>query len=192
MTGRTHDLAAFTALSIVVVTQPLPEITMGTAIVALGANMLGGIAPDIDQSTAPLWRNAPPLRIFGRFFGRLLGGHRFLSHSILGIFLFGILFRLLLTFLQPSISTIDLDVVWWAFMIGFVSHLVMDSFTKEGVPWLLPLPWDIGIPPVKAFRITTGKFFEKYILFPGLLVLTGYIYYVYYDKILKLLQEYLK
>ena len=98
MTGRTHDLAAFTALSVVVVTQPLPEITMGTAITALAANMIGGIAPDIDQPTAPFWRNLPALHIFGRFFGRLLGGHRFLSHSLLGMFVFGVLFRLLLTF----------------------------------------------------------------------------------------------
>ncbi len=192
MLGRTHDLAAFTALSVVVVTQPLPEMTMGTAIVALGANMLGGIAPDIDQSTAPFWRNVPIGPMFGRFFGRLLGGHRFLSHSILGIFLFGFLFQLFLNFLQPSIPNINLDVVWWAFMIGFVSHLVMDTFTKEGVAWLLPIPWSFGFPPVRAFRVTTGEFFEKYIIFPGLLVLTGYIYYTYYDKILELLREYLK
>lgn len=192
MTGRTHDLAAFAALSFVVVTHPLPEITMGTAIAALGANMIGGIAPDIDQPTAPFWRNLPIGRIFGRFFGRLLGGHRFLSHSILGMLLFGLLFQILLTILQPSFPKIDLDIVWWAFMIGFVSHLVMDTFTKEGVPWLLPFPWSIGIPPVRAFRVTTSSFMEMYIIFPGLLVITGYIYYVYYDKILELLRHYLK
>ena len=192
MTGRTHDLAAFTALTVVIVSQPLPEITMGTAIVALGANMIGGIAPDIDQPTAPFWRNLPAMRIFGKFFGRLLGGHRFLSHSILGVFLFGVLFELLLRFLQPSIPKIDLDVVWWSFMIGFVSHLIMDTFTKEGVPWLLPLPWSFGFPPVRAFRVATGEFFELYILFPGLLLVTGYIYYLNYAKILELLRHYLK
>ena len=154
--------------------------------------MIGGIAPDIDQPTAPFWRNLPIGRIFGRFFGRLLGGHRFLSHSILGTLLFGLLFQILLTILQPSFPKIDLDIVWWAFMIGFVSHLVMDTFTKEGVPWLLPFPWSIGFPPVRAFRVTTSSFMEMYIIFPGLLVVTGYIYYVYYDKILELLRHYLK
>lgn len=192
MTGRTHDLAAFTALSVIVVTQPLPEITMGTALVALGANMIGGIAPDIDQSTAPFWRNLPPMRIFGRVFGKLMGGHRFLSHSILGMAVFGLLFNLLLKFFQPSIPDINLDIVWWAFMIGFASHLIMDTFTKEGVPWLLPFPISFGFPPVRALRVTTGEFFEKYILFPLLLVVTGYIYYTYYDKILELLKHYLK
>lgn len=192
MTGRTHDLAAFTALSAVVVMHPLPEITMGTAFVALGANMIGGIAPDIDQSTAPFWRNLPPMRIFGRVFGKLLGGHRFLSHSIVGMALFGFLFHLFLKFLQPSIPDINLEVVWGAFMIGFGSHLIMDTFTKEGVPWLLPIPVSFGFPPVRALRVTTGEFFEKYILFPLLLVVTGYIYYTYYDKILELLRHYLK
>lgn len=192
MTGRTHDLAAFTALSVVVVTQPLPEMTMGTAIAALGANMIGGIAPDIDQPTAPFWRNLPIGHYFGRIFGRLLGGHRFVSHSIFGMFVFGVLFQLILNFLQPSIPNINLDVVWWSFMIGFGSHLIMDTFTKEGVPWLLPLPFSFGFPPVRALRVTTGKFFEMYLLFPGLLVITGYIYYTYYDKILELLRHYLK
>lgn len=192
MTGRTHDLAAFTALSVVIVTQPIPEMTMGTAIAALGANMLGGIAPDIDQPTAPFWRNLPIGHMFGRFFGRLLGGHRFLSHSILGIFLFGVLFQLFLLFLKPSVPNLNLDVIWWAFMIGFVSHLVMDTFTKEGVAWFLPLPWSIGFPPIRAFRVSTGKFFEMFILFPLLLVVTGYIYYMYYDKILELMRHFLK
>lgn len=192
MTGRTHDLAAFTALSAVLVVQPLPEMTMGTAIAALAANMIGGIAPDIDQSTAPFWRNLPIMHMFGKFFGRLLGGHRFLSHSLLGMALFGVLFSLLLNLLQPSFPKINLDIVWWAFMIGFGSHLVMDTFTKEGVPWLLPVPISFGIPPVRAFRITTGEFVEKFLLFPGLLIVTGYIYYAHYGKILELLHKHLK
>ncbi len=46
MTGRTHDLAAFTAMGVVVVSNPLPQITLATALVALIANMIGGIAPE--------------------------------------------------------------------------------------------------------------------------------------------------
>src|SRR3954470_17079410 len=156
MTGRTHDMAAFTALTLVVLSHPLPEITVGTGLVAIAANLIGGIAPDIDQPTAPFWRNLPIGSIFGRFFGKLLGGHRFLSHSVIGIIIFGVLFEFILNFLQPSIPKINLNVVWWAFMIGFVSHLIMDTFTTEGVPWLLPLPYKFGIPPVRSLRVPTG------------------------------------
>lgn len=192
MLGRTHDLAAFTALSYLVATNPLPKITLATGLVALAANMIGGIAPDVDQSTAPFWRNLPIGGIFGRFFGRLLGGHRFLSHSVLGIFLFGALWRMLLQILQPSFPNLQMDVIWWAFMIGFVSHLIMDTFSKEGVPWFLPIPAKFGIPPIRHFRITTGGFIEKLFIFPGLIVLNIFIYYVYYDKLLLFLHQYIK
>lgn len=52
MTGRTHDLAAFTALTIAIATTPIPHMSLATAIVAFSANMIGGLAPDIDQPTA--------------------------------------------------------------------------------------------------------------------------------------------
>jgi inner membrane protein len=192
MTGRTHDLAAFTALSFIVVSHPLPEVTLGTVLAALAANMIGGIAPDIDQPTAPLWRNLPATHIFGKVFGKLVGGHRFLSHSILGLVLFGFVWKMFLLFLHPSMPTINMDIVWWAFMIGFASHLLMDTITKEGVPWLLPLPFNISFPPIKAFRVMTGGFIESFILFPGLILVNAYLYYYNYNKILELLHHHVK
>jgi hypothetical protein len=53
MTARTHDLAAITALGVVVLAQPPRTVTLATAIVAVFANLIGGIAPDVDQPTAP-------------------------------------------------------------------------------------------------------------------------------------------
>lgn len=160
MKARTHDLAALSALTVVTIAQPSLSMSLGTALVAFLANQLGGIAPDIDQPTAPFWRNLPIGGFFGRIIGRVLGGHRFITHSLLGLVLFGVGIKALLTLFHPIMPTIDIDIVWWAFMIGMVSHLVMDTFTKEGVPWLLPLPIKFGVPPLKAWRITTGKFGE--------------------------------
>lgn len=192
MTGRTHDLAAFTALTIVVIVQPIPEITLGTGIAAVFANLIGGIAPDIDQPTAPFWRNLPIGHYFGRIFDRILGGHRSLSHSLLGVFIFGFLWEKLLYLLQPSFPTVDVSIVWWAFMIGFVSHLVMDTFTRDGVPWLLPLPINFGIPPFRALRLTTGEFAERFLVFPGLLIINAYLYYMNYGKMLDIIHHHLK
>ena len=59
MTARTHDLAAFTALSIIFIAMPTQSFTLATVIVAILANLIGGITPDIDQPTAPFWRNLP-------------------------------------------------------------------------------------------------------------------------------------
>jgi inner membrane protein len=183
MTGRTHDLAAISLLGAVVAINPPGTITLSTALIALLANQIGGIFPDIDQPTAPFWRNLPVGGIFGRTIGKLLGGHRFLTHSLLGFALGGFLAKLLLEFLQPLMPHTNVGLVWWAFMIGVFSHLVMDSFTKEGVPWLLPIPIKFGIPPVKALRIVTGKKMESLVIFPGLVLLNIWLYAMYYQEI---------
>lgn len=192
MTGRTHDLAAFTALSFIVVTHPLPQMTLATGIVALFANMIGGIAPDIDQPTAPFWRNLPIGYHIGKTLDRLLGGHRFISHSLVGLVIFGVAFHYFLQVLTPSFPKLNMEIIWWAFMVGFVSHLVMDTFTKEGVPWLLPIPIKFGVPPFQVMRVTTGKFIERFIIFPGLLLINGFLYYYNYAKVMELLHHHLK
>ena len=161
MTGRTHDLAAFAALSFVVTTQTLHTLTLSTALVAIASNLIGGITPDIDQPTAPFWRNLPIGGVIGRIFDPLLGGHRFLSHSIVGAVLFGTAWFYLLKILKPSFPHLNMEIIWWAFIIGYISHLVMDTITKEGVPWLLPIPIKFAIPPIKALRVTTGGFVES-------------------------------
>ncbi len=191
MTGRTHDLAAITALGVVVLAQPLRMVSLATAIVAVFANLIGGVTPDVDQPTAPFWRNLPPLKYLGRVFGVLTHGHRFLTHSLIGLFLFGFGAHWLLVFLHPIMRSVDIDLVWWAFIIGMVSHLVMDTFTKEGVPWLLPIPVKFGIPPLKRLRIVTGHFAEKFVIFPGLLVFNGLLYFANYDKLLLILHRHL-
>ncbi|HEX8931962.1 MAG TPA: metal-dependent hydrolase [Patescibacteria group bacterium] len=192
MTGRTHDLAAFTALGVIALTYPLPHISLSTGLVAVFANLIGGIAPDIDQPTAPLWRNLPVGGVLGRVFKTVVGGHRFISHSILGAVLFGFAFHYLLVVLRPSFPHLDISIIWWAFMIGFISHLVMDTITREGVPWLLPLPVKFGIPPFRDFRVETGKFAENFIIFPSLLIFNGYFYYLHYVIILDLLHKHLQ
>lgn len=192
MTGRTHDLAAFTALSYVVATQPLPQdITLATVIVAISANFVGGLAPDIDQSTATLWGRLRGGRIWGRILAPLFGGHRFISHSLLGIALFGVGAKFLLELMSP-VLIVNMDVVWWSFMIGFISHLVMDTLSRDGVPWLFPIPIRLGFPPLRFLRMKTGGLLEKSFIFPGLIVLNIWIYYAYYGRFLEILKSYIK
>lgn len=192
MKARTHDVAAITALVGVIVVLPNPPtVTLATAIAALLANQLGGIAPDIDQPTAPFWRNLPIGGMFGRVMGRMMGGHRFLTHSILGMFLAGFLLNMLLAFISPLFPSVQMQYVWWAFMIGMASHLIMDSFTKEGVPWLLPIPVKFGFPPLKRFRITTGKWVEEFVFLPVLFMGLAGISAYYYNDLLTLLREHI-
>jgi inner membrane protein len=186
MISRTHDLAAITALGAILFIAPPQSMTLATMLVAILANQIGGIAPDIDQPTAPFWRNLPIGGVVGRIIGRMLGGHRFLTHSILGLALFGWLAHLLLVALQPLMTSIDIQLVWIAFIIGMISHLIMDSFTKEGVPWLLPIPIKFGFPPIRRLRITTGKWIEDFIILPGLLIVACWLFAIQYTDLLKI------
>lgn len=189
MTSRTHDLAAITALGAVVLIEPAITVTLSTALVAILANQLGGIAPDIDQPTAPLWKNLPEGKIFGKIVDKGLGGHRFISHSILGLALFGFIVHWLLIFIHPIMPHVNIGYVWWAFFIGMLSHLVMDTLTKEGVPWLLPVPFKIGLPPIKSLRVTTGKAVELWVIFPAILLFDIWFCSSHYSKLVFLLHN---
>lgn len=187
MIARTHDLAAITGLVIAVIfVVPIHGLHLSTILVALLANQLGGIAPDIDQPTAPFWRTVSFGRIFGSFATKLLGGHRFITHSLLGLIIMGFLANWLLIFLQPIMRHVQIEYVWWAFIIGMVSHLIMDSFSKEGVPWLLPIPVKFGFPPVKRLRVTTGGGVEKFIILPALTIALTLICINYYTVLVDL------
>lgn len=190
MTGRTHDLAAFTAMTYVVTTMPLHELSLATALVAFSANMVGGLAPDIDQPTAALWRRMRGGSILGKIIHPLLGGHRYISHSLIGLFLFGAVTKYALQ-AASSVVLIDMDIVWWAFMIGMISHLIMDSFTEEGVPWLFPIPVKFGIPPFRFMRLKTNGIVEKSFVFPMLLIINVYLFWTHYHKVLDFLRHYL-
>ncbi|MDB5169163.1 MAG: Membrane protein containing transrane [Candidatus Saccharibacteria bacterium] len=191
MTARTHDLAAITALGVVFILRPSATITLSTAIVAVLANLIGGITPDIDQPTAPLWRNLPIGKYFGRMFGMLNGGHRFLTHSLVGLYLFGLAAHWFLQLVHPITGSVDLDLVWRAFMLGMLSHLVMDTLTKEGVPWLLPIPIKFGVPPLKRLRITTGKAGETLLVFPALILFNIAFYFAHYHQLLNILHRHI-
>jgi inner membrane protein len=193
MTGRTHEIAAFSGLVVAVASMPsAPTLSLGTLVACLFANQLGAVAPDIDQPTAPFWRNLPIGGFLGKIITKLLGGHRFLTHSIIGMILMSWVLKLLLVFITPIFPTLDMGYIWWAFMIGMLSHLVMDSLTKEGVPWLLPVPVKLGFPPAKALRVTTGEFVETYLVFPGLVLANLVFVAVNYTEVVTFLQTQIK
>lgn len=190
MTGRTHDLTAFTAINYILATSPLLHMSLGTVFVAFTANLIGGLTPDIDQPTADLWHKLPGGTIYSRLITPFLGGHRYLSHSFLGIVLFGFLAKEALQLSQHTLL-VDGTIVWWSFMIAYISHLFMDTFTKEGVPWLFPIPIKFGFPPFSFLRIKTGGITEKYLIFPLLIILNGVIMYTHYAKYLSFFHGYI-
>lgn len=178
MTARTHDIIAFASLLTIAVYSPPQQLNITTATVALVGSVIGALAPDLDQATNRLWDLLPAGNFFGEILRKIMLHHRTISHSLVGI----ILFFLILSFLVPIIlnpSYINTDIVTFSIMIGFISHIAADMFTKDGIPLLFPLPFKIGIPPFETLRIPTGKFVEKYIIFPAVLV---YIFWLATNK----------
>lgn len=125
------------------------HLTAGTLMAAVitgvnpAAMAVGGIAallPDIDEPNSKISKRIPmvPCIIGGLF------GHRTITHSLTGLFLFA-----LPVFLFWKEYLI-------VFLAGYLSHLVLDSFTKTGVP--------IGYPFIKEYYgprlIRTGSLAE--------------------------------
>ena len=77
--------------------------------------------------------------------------HRTWSHSLLTL--------ALLNFLASKLQVFDAPAML-IFSLGFISHLLGDSYTKRGVNWLWPLPWFKFSGPV-----STGRWSESVIAF---------------------------
>lgn len=113
------------------------------------------LLPDIDTQKSSIQRYFP-------FIGKILGvalKHRGITHSLI----FPLFLVLLINFLAlPGIYAL-------AFLAGFLSHLVLDTFTPSGVPWLWPLPLRFSIPFCKS-----DSLLEKILILPVMWFLAGY------------------
>jgi len=169
MIARTHKIVALAGLTTVAVYFPQKDLGWLTVGLVLIANVIGSLLPDIDQASNRLWDLLPGGDWLGKAGKHLFVAHRTLSHSILGAFL---VYKLIYWLLPQILNSdyINYDLVAMGLMIGYVSHLSADSFTEEGLPILFPLKINFGIPPIKPWRIKTGKWFENLVVFPGVIV----------------------
>ena len=131
--------------------------------VEIAAVMLGSLAPDADNPRSKLGRWLPG---FSHFLYYLAGGHRGLTHSLLlAVPLFLVVWWLYGQHLESSqgwfawqASTQDvrstetgkLMLVSLAFSVGYLSHLVGDLITRQGLRLLWPLPFVVRVTPFRA------------------------------------------
>ena len=173
MTGRTHCIVAVaTAITIVQPHQP-EVILLGSAL-----SFLGGLTPDVDQFQSKLGRKISKfmISIFSILLlllllkqsfqfnlnaylpvNQLLNSipkgpllfillcsmglntkHRTFTHSLLG----ALLFTLCIYLCFPK--------YYHYFLIGYLSHLILDLFNKEGMEIFFPLGRKISIPICKS------------------------------------------
>jgi len=127
MLGRTHALAgALCGEVIAVLSHAPPAIAVGGVV----AGLIAGLAPDIDHSGSTISHRIP----LGWVVGTVLK-HRGVTHSLFAALLWWALWA---RWLVPHVHLPE----WWAVaaLAGYLSHLLLDGATKEGVPLLWPWP----------------------------------------------------
>ncbi len=131
----------------------------------LASAAVGSLLPDIDHPRSAIANyrmvGVPVLKPAALVASAVLP-HRGPTHSLLA--------WVLLTVLGWLVgSHFGLLPVVAAGSLGYLLHLVADSLTKSGVPWLWPL-WrrPLGFPPVAALRLTTGGIVEHVLVIGGL------------------------
>ena len=102
------------------------------------------VLPDIDTTTSGVGRFFRPVSRFleSRF------GHRTITHSLL--FTFSLAALLLpVYFASPG--------VWFAFLYGYLSHLLLDTLNVNGVPLLWPHRLQFWFFPNRKMRVPYGS-----------------------------------
>src|SRR3989338_5009778 len=187
MTSKTHDVIAFSSLLTLSVMYQPNELTILTLFSSIIGNIVGALIPDMDQAGNRLWDLLPAGNFTGRIFRRIFYKHRTLTHSILGAVLIFKLFEWVLPKLfNPDF--VDPKMVLWSVMIGYISHLVADSLTEEGLPLFFPIDFNVGFPPVRKMRIVTGKWFENLVVFPAVWIYILWFLFTYQSEVARILR----
>jgi len=149
MLYRTHLLAGAAAGLVLAGNSDILLMSVGTAGIA-------ALLPDLDSPHSKLGRLVPfiswPLNI--------TIGHRGVLHSLLAAIAISLLMMIIRIWYPISNNFI------FAVFVGYVSHLVLDSFNPSGVPWLWPLKIHFRVP-----LIQTGSILERLVVIPAMLVL---------------------
>lgn len=89
------------------------------------STVIGSSAPDLDTPTGGLWRKIPAGGILSRIIKPVfIGGHRHLSHSIIGFAIFTGLFYLLLKMVpfDPIIHNSKFIILFMVLLLGLFDH----------------------------------------------------------------------
>lgn len=180
MLSKTHVFGGLTLLVAADVIAGGVSANIPTAYFGTAACILGALTPDLDKPGSIIYSRIPLGSIIGKVIHPVfIGGHRHLSHSLLGLVIYYFLASFLLSKI-PTYLGLNVHLLLMAYMIGIISHLILDSMTTEGIPLLFPINCKFGIPPISALRVTTGSVVEHFIVFPSLLIIMALLYFHYY------------
>lgn len=130
---------------------------------------LGALVPDIDNARSTLGKR---LGIVSREIQKH-AGHRRLFHSLVGLLLAGVIvwaaqqgvaYGLLRLGWPRTAEKLFANVALVALLVGYLLHLIADSLTLGGVPWLWPSHVRFGFPPWRSWRFRSGSWAEPVVV----------------------------
>lgn len=126
MTGKTHIIGGITA------SLAFAQISTHDPVLIVGAGVIGALLPDICHGGSKIGRIFP---IVSKIIQALFG-HRSFTHSLLFLFLMGVLLNSFVTNKTVSIGI----------LVGMASHYILDMATKNGIKLLYPIKTTIRFP----------------------------------------------
>ena len=156
MVGKTHIVGGLALVSlsslILVKTDFIDEerliLQQATLLTSAG---LGALLPDIDMKGSSISRKNPIIS----FFARIFLTHRGFTHSPFSLLIFSVLIYWLTKILNLGIDS-------WigaGLIIGYASHILLDSFNPKGVPLFYPYKKKFSFG-----KIVTGTWGETLII----------------------------
>lgn len=136
MLTRSHRLFSIAVVELGLIVTDNFLINPVSNIVLLLATGIGASLPDIDEYNSTTSRKS--IINFSLFLR-----HRGITHSLLG----WLVFSTILYFVMNHFSPITLSMskppnywesIWLGLVIGYLLHLIEDSFSRQGVAWLTP------------------------------------------------------
>lgn len=173
MLTRSHRLCSIAIVELGLIATNAAMISPVSNFIILIATGVGASLPDIDEYNSTTSRKSPiNFSLFLR--------HRGITHSLLGWLIFSIgLYFLMNHFIRIKFYPGQLPnwwgSIWLGLCIGYVLHLIEDSFSKQGVNWLAPLGKKKNRR--RFFHYKVGGFFEKFITlvaFLAIIMMTCY------------------
>ncbi|MBP1890544.1 inner membrane protein [Clostridium moniliforme] len=111
---------------------------------------IGSFSPDIDMKSSYISKRHP---LLSKYFGSKFK-HRGFTHSLLFLIILFLICKILITKTNENVLVIT---ICYGFLVGYISHLILDLITKEGIELLYPIKFNF-----KIFFIKTNSNGEKY------------------------------
>lgn len=178
MTGKTHIVggvclatASSYFLHICEPTSSVEFVTWGLTYAA--PSVIGALSADFDHWNSKI-SNVNILTKLLSIIIRIVCGHRGMLHSPFFVILLSMLFGYLYAYVCPIALVGNMMI---GFLVGYISHLILDLLTAQGLPLLFPFTWEDGRPKKYSFFSFKENGLFEFLLMCGLFSATVIMIY---------------